>query len=97
MQALSALCQDKLGIDLNLVPPDQLFDLLPDILLVIAERTAEVKQVCKSAAFDVRCLYKLCPNAGIVRAENLSGPDRVSDRPDPNSVFDSVLPLGGLK
>jgi hypothetical protein len=36
--ALSALCQDKLGIDLNSVSPDQLVDLLPDILLAVSVR-----------------------------------------------------------
>jgi len=98
MNALSALCQRRLGFDPARLSESELRSRLPDIFRVVASeyvRTSrQYSEVQKAARLHVQTIGEYVPNGDyFIRSESLSDESPDSNHSDPNAVLDSVLPV----
>lgn len=95
--ALSAICQRRLGIDLAALSERELLCRLPDIINVVASEYVythrQLAEVQKAARLHVQTCAAVVPNAVFVRDEVISPDAPDSNQPDPNAVLKSVLPI----
>ena len=97
--ALSALCQRKLGFDPARLSESELRSRLPDIINAVASEYVythrQLAEVQKAARLHVQAYASFVPNDGFVRDEIVS-PDLTAvdhSDPDPNAVLEAVLPV----
>ena len=97
MNALSALCQRRLGFDPARLSESELRSRLPDIFRAVALEYADTSrqyaELQKAARLHVQAYASFIPNAGFVRDETLSPDLPAPDLSDQNAILESVLPV----
>ena len=98
MNALSALCQRRLGFDPARLSEPELRQALPAIIQCVAAEYAfasrQLVEVRKAARLHVQTIGEYVPNGDyFMRAESLSVESPDPDHSDPNAVLESVLPI----
>ena len=90
MNAISALCQRRLGFDPARLSESELRARLPEIFQAVASEHVEIQ---KAARLHVQAIGEYVPNGDLVRDESLSAESSDPDLSDPNAVLESVLPV----